>query len=201
MKLLSFAVAGLALAAATAPAPVAAQSYGHGYGGYDPQPAYGHPYGYKAGCRTSCGHPAPRRRHHRPSYNGQADRPGDYRCDAYWDAGRADCNAAWRDQRPWTNNSARRVHHYERGYAYGGGYAGAYASAGASVYAGAYGQPDVVYSGGGSYGGGHGGHGHDHGAYPGRDPRRIAVCCAEYRSYDIHSGYYVAYSGERVFCG
>lgn len=30
------------------------------------------------------------------SWYDQRDRPGDFRCDAYWDRGRDDCDAAWR---------------------------------------------------------------------------------------------------------
>lgn len=129
-------------------------------------------------------------------YNGQRDRPGDYRCDAYWDRGRTDCDARWRDQRaPWQRNSR---------YGYGG-YGYGY---GSNVYYGEYGRPDVVYSGGG-YGGYASGqvyadrYGHDHGQYAvgGRDPQRINWCCAEYRSYDPRTGYYIAYSGRPVFCG
>ena len=33
------------------------------------------------------------------SVSAQRDRPGDYRCDAFWDANRTDCDARWRDQR------------------------------------------------------------------------------------------------------
>ena len=31
-----------------------------------------------------------------PDWWDQRDRPGDFRCDAYWDRGRDDCDAAWR---------------------------------------------------------------------------------------------------------
>ena len=150
------------------------QSYGHdsryGQGGY-----HGRPFDY--------------------SYGGQQDVPGDYRCDAYWDLGRTDCDARWRDQRaPWRRSS---------GYGYGGSNYG-----GSQAYYGEYGRPDVIYSGGG-YGGYASGqvygdrYGHDHSGYAtgGRDPQRINWCCAEYRSYDPRTGYYTAYSGRPVFCG
>jgi hypothetical protein len=110
----------------------------------------------------------------RYGFNGQADRPGDYRCDAYWDAGRTDCGAAWRDQRP-----AHPRRYRASGYGYG-----------PSVYPGAYGRPDLIYPGGGStYG--HGG----------RDSRRMDWCRSAYRSYDPASGYYRTYDGRLVFCG
>ncbi|MDO9609600.1 MAG: hypothetical protein Q7J26_13840 [Brevundimonas sp.] len=51
-------------------------------------------------------------------FKGQADRPGDYRCDAYWDAARTDCGAAWRDQRP---AYARRYRSAGYGYSYSSG--------------------------------------------------------------------------------
>ncbi|WAC60565.1 BA14K family protein [Brevundimonas sp. SL130] len=110
----------------------------------------------------------------RYDFHGQADRPGDYRCDAYWDAGRTDCGAAWRDQRP-----AHPRRYRVSGY-----------GSGPSVYPGAYGRPDLVYPGGGStYG---------HGD---RDVRRMDWCRSAYRSYDPASGYYRTYDGRFVFCG
>ena len=161
------------------------QSYGQNYG----------PGGYGQDCGQSCGDRHDRRHSRRySSYNGQADVPGDYRCDAYWDRGRTDCDARWRDQRsPWRRNTAHRP-------AYGYGHGGSYGYGGA-VYPGPYGRPDVVHSGGG-YDGYRDVYGHDHShAGYGRDPQRVGWCCAEYRSYDPQTGYYVAYSGERVFCG
>jgi hypothetical protein len=137
---------------------------------------------------------------HRPTYgyggrydfNGQADRPGDYRCDRYWDANRTDCGAGWRDQRPYRDrgdyNSGGR-------YAYGHSYSRYGYSQGASVYPGTYGRPDLIYPGGGY------GHGYGQGYGHGRDARRIDWCRAAYRSYDPASGYYRAYSGHLVFCG
>lgn len=124
-------------------------------------------------------------------YNGQADRPGDYRCDAYWDRGRDDCDASWRDQRPFVrqHSSGRGRHGHS-----GGGYVYQPYNQG-TQYWGAYGRPDQVYPGHG-YGGqvGHPGAGW-------RDPSRTAWCAATYRSYDPVSGYYRAYSGRLVFCG
>jgi hypothetical protein len=109
----------------------------------------------------------------RYDFHGQADRPGDYRCDAYWDAGRSDCGAAWRDQRP-AHPRRYRLSGYDQG---------------PSVYPGAYGRPDLVYPGGGAtYG-------------QARDPRRIDWCLGAYRSYDPASGYYRTYDGRLVFCG
>lgn len=155
-------------------------------------------------------------------FNGQADRPGDYRCDAYWDAGRTDCGAAWRDQRPFARQYSSHGRHdayprndyghggygYGQGQAYGhgqghdgyGGYNGygGYRPVGEGVrYYGAYGRPDQVYPGSG-----HGGHvGGQYGAVGYRDTGRSAWCALRYRSYDPASGYYRAYSGRLVFCG
>lgn len=135
-------------------------------------------------------------------YNGQADRPGDYRCDAYWDRARDDCDARWRDQRPAvrTYSSASR-HRQERD----GGYVYQPYNQGTQYY-GAYGRPDQVYPGSGyggqigsqSYGGSYGG-GYAQGAQ--RDPNRTAWCARQYRSYDAVSGFYRAYSGQLIFCG
>jgi hypothetical protein len=127
-------------------------------------------------------------------YNGQADRPGDYRCDAYWDAGRDDCGAAWRDQRPFVRPYSSGRYRSGYGYGYGHGYrpqGHGYGQAPAAAYYGSYGRPDLVYPSSG-YGGGHAG---------GRDSGRAAWCASRYRSYDPGSGYYRAYSGRLVFCG
>ena len=150
-------------------------------------------------------------------WRSQLDRPGDYRCDAFWDANRTDCGARWRDQRHRVSPQARRDyralagyggnhgrygHAYgyghdgrystrRRGYGYGQGHNDGYASAG-TAYHGAYGRPDLVYPGGGHGGSTYGG---------GRDPGRIDWCRANYRSYDARSGYYRAYSGRLIFCG
>lgn len=114
-------------------------------------------------------------------FHGQADRPGDFRCDAYWDRGRDDCDAAWRDQRPFATR--------QRGWGYAPRQGYAHAPA-ASAYHGAYGRPDLVYPAGGRTG--HAG---------ARSPGRIDWCRATYRSYDPHTGYYRAYSGRLVYCG
>lgn len=161
-----------AVATALSTAPAVAQTwrdsptrYDHprdgAYQGRDAYRPYGRNQTYGSGARYD--------------FNGQADRPGDYRCDAYWDAARADCGAAWRDQRP---AYARRYRSAGYGYSY---------SSGPAVYPGAYGRPDFVYPGGGS-------------AY-GRDARRVDWCRSAYRSYDPASGYYRTYNGRLVFCG
>ena len=185
-------VAAVAMAAPLMAAGVAAQAQTYGYSPqyYAPPQAYSQ---YDRPCGSSCGNHRPRYN----SYNGQADRPGDFRCDAYWDRGRTDCDARWRDQRTYRSHQS---YGYSSGYAYGG----------TQVYAGQYGRPDVVYSGGQyGYGGGYPGgayadpYGHDHSGYGvgGRDPQRINWCCAQFRSYDPRTGFYTAYSGHRVFCG
>lgn len=126
-------------------------------------------------------------------YDGQADRPGDYRCDAYWDRGRDDCAASWRDQRPFVRSYGSS--HRGRGYGHAaGGYVYQPYNQGTQYY-GAYGRPDQVYPGSG-YGGRVG-----QSAGYGRDNDRSAWCAATYRSYDPVSGYYRAYSGHLVFCG
>lgn len=135
----------------------------------------------------------------------QYDRPGDYRCDAFWDANRNDCGARWRDQRhrtSWNAGYGRYDQNHSYGYNQGRGHDYNYGSRrrgdhrdygrrndGAAYY-GAYGRPDIVHGSGGGY---HGG-----GA---RDGRRIDWCRATYRSYDPRSGYYRAYSGRLVWCG
>ncbi|MEH6665820.1 MAG: hypothetical protein V7678_13285 [Brevundimonas sp.] len=124
----------------------------------------------------------------------QRDRPGDYRCDAYWDANRTDCHERWRDQRP--RQASRHAYRGHGHHGYGRGHAlrrdyEAYAAAvgGANVWPGAYGRPDLVYPGAG------------YGGATARDPRRIDWCRANFRSYDPGSGYYRAYSGRLVYCG
>jgi len=139
--------------------------------------------------------------HARSGWNvaAQYDRPGDYRCDAFWDANRDDCGAAWRDQRHRTSYGYRNDG-YGRGHGYdtrrrGYGYARGESARGGSTYYGAYGRPDLVYPGGGGSYGGHGSYG------GGRDARRIDWCRATYRSYDPSSGYYRAYSDRLIYCG
>jgi hypothetical protein len=184
--------AGCALAAS---APAAAQSWGYNSG-------HGHHRGVSNWAPSAFG------------WRSQLDRPGDYRCDAYWDANRTDCGARWRDQRARVSSQARRDYralagdrgNYGYGHAYGHGYGGRYSTrrrgygadypgygqgyrqAGTAYY-GAYGRPDLVYPDGrGDYG-------------VGRDPGRVAWCRSTYRSYDPGSGYYRAWSGRLVFCG
>ena len=202
--------AGLAFAAA----PAAAQSWGGTYD--DRYRAYdsGHG-GYRSYDR---GH-NDRGSNAVPSnfdWRSQLDRPGDYRCDAFWDASRTDCGAGWRDQRHRVSSEARRDYRELAGYGHGdaygrdrydrrgyghGGYGGGYSTRGygsahghargSTTWHGAYGRPDHVYPGGGvSYGGYGGGYG-----------SRADWCRANYRSYDPSSGYYRAYSGRLVYCG
>lgn len=117
---------------------------------------------------------------------GQWDRGGDSRCDAYWDGHRADCDAAWRTPRGGHRYADRWRGHGQR---YGQGHGHGWQSP-AVAYPAAYGRPDLVYGGS------------DHGyGQAGRDPRRTDWCRRNYRSYDVHSGYYRAYSGRLVWCG
>lgn len=168
LTMIALAAAGLAAAGLSTP-PAQAQSgyYGHYNRGY------GHDW-------------------RAPTWWSQRDRPGDYRCDAYWNANRTDCHERWRDQRP--------RYAYNRGHGdygrYGYGRRGhydyqRYASAvrGANVWPGAYGRPDLVYPGAG------------HGYANARDPRRVEWCRWNYRSYNPATGYYRAYSGRLVYCG
>lgn len=134
-------------------------------------------------------------------YNGQQDRPGDYRCDAYWDGARDDCDARWRDQRPVRSYSSYGSNHRHRSYGRepdGGGYTYQPYNQGTQYY-GAYGRPDQVYPGSG-YGGQVGAY-YGGGYANGRDPGRSSYCASRYRSYDPNSGYYRAWSGRLVFCG
>ena len=190
--------AGCALAAGSA----SAQSWGHNSG-------RGHHYGGSNRAPSAF------------DWRSQLDRPGDYRCDAFWDASRTDCDARWRDQRHRVSRQARRDYRalagyghndgrYQRAYnghggrystrrrGYGYGYDhdrgyGHGRSEGAAWH-GAYGRPDLVYPGGqGGYG---------HGGYDrGRDPDRVDWCRATYRSYEPDTGYYRAWSGRLIFCG
>jgi hypothetical protein len=194
MKRLLIAAAALVAAVAALPTPaVQAQSYGYG--------AYNSGYGYRAPQRRSWGYYR--------SYGGQADVPGDYRCDAFWDANRNDCGARWRDQRSYGQRwNTGYGHGYSGGgYGYGGGYYGrgrGYGSGGygygyapqGQAYYGAYGRPDLIYPGG-DYGGGYG---YQTSNGP-RNPGRIAYCQSRFRSYDPNSGFYRGYSGRLIFCG
>ena len=214
-------VAAGALVALSAPAAMAQSSYYDGYG-YQTPYGYQDSYGRDRYDRDSSYRYERRYRSDTTRYSSdwsvaaQRDRPGDYRCDAFWDANRSDCDARWRDQRGRSSygygRTDRRDHRryddgygygYGYNYGYGYGYAGPqpyygsehrsyrsrYDSRDTTTYYGAYGRPDVVYGGGGSaYG-------------QGRDPRRIDWCSRTYRSYDPRSGYYRAYSGRLVYCG
>ncbi len=204
--------AGLTLAAG----PAAAQSWGgtfdSGYRSGDGHRAYdsGH------GERAYGGGYSYRRSNAVPSnfdWRSQLDRPGDYRCDQFWDASRDDCGARWRDQRHRASPQARRDYrqlagygsghgHGRYGYSNRRGYGSAYSDGhaqGSTTWHGAYGRPDHVYPGGGvSYGGYSGSHG---GGYDNGYGSRSDWCRANYRSYDPHTGYYRAYSGRLVYCG
>ena len=219
-RLALIAAAGLTLAAG----PAAAQSWGGtydtGYRGGDGYRSYDSEYGQRSygdgyGSRRSNAVPS------NFDWRSQLDRPGDYRCDQFWDANRNDCGARWRDQRHRASPQARRDyrelagygrgdndygHGYNRsGHGYGRGYSrrgygSAYGHAqGSTTYHGAYGRPDHVYPGGGTgYGGYTGDYGGGHGGGYGS---RADWCRATYRSYDPSSGYYRAYSGRLVYCG
>ncbi len=156
--------------------------------------------------------PTPARRH-RPDvyrrghdFNGQADVPGDYPCDAFWDRGRDDCGAAWRDQRPfgsrtdraWSSSGASRYSTRppapDRGYDYDDH--AWFGSPQVIRYYGAYGWPDLIYPAVGSRPRARAG-----ADAHGRGPGRIDWCRATYRSYDPRSGSYRALDGRLVFCG
>ena len=216
-RLAPIALAGLCIAAA---GPAAAQSWDR-YAGYGD-----HGYGESRRQDWRDDRRSGRDWNAVPSafdWRGQLDRPGDFRCDAYWDAGRADCDARWRDQRHRVSPQARRDYrelagysHDRYGYGYGYGYGydryddGYGYSYGRDRYparrrgygsASAYGHS----AGGTTY---HGAYGRpDHvfpgggRSYGGRDSGRIAWCRATYRSYDPGSGYYRAWSGRLVWCG
>ena len=196
------AAAGLSLSAL----PVAAQSWGgtydSGYRSGDSYRSYDSGYGQRSYGDGSVS----RRSNAVPSnldWRSQLDRPGDYRCDQFWDANRNDCGDRWRDQRRQASPQARRDYRelagYGGGYGHGRysnprGYGSAYNyghAQGSTTYHGAYGRPDHVYPGGGtSYGGYNSGYG-----------SRSDWCRANYRSYDPRTGYYRAYSGRLVYCG
>ncbi|MFN3669017.1 MAG: BA14K family protein [Brevundimonas sp.] len=226
VRLALIAAAGLALAAAPASAQSRGGAYDGGYrggdayrshDGYGQQPYYGG-YGDRSYDDRSYGDGYGSRRSNAvPSnfdWRSQLDRPGDYRCDQFWDASRTNCGDRWRDQRHRVSPQARRDYRdlagYSGGYGYGHGRYGhaprrGYGSAydyghaqGSTTWHGAYGRPDHVYPGGGvSYGGYSGGYsgGYGHGG------SRADWCRATYRSYDPRSGYYRAYSGRLIYCG
>ena len=180
-------IAALSLAAAATAGAATAQSP---YQSWSSQGGDGaRSYGYETGRHYSNPYRHDDRRDYRDrSYNGQADQPGDYRCDAFWDANRTDCSAGWRDQRHRSSYGYGYGRGQGRGHGYGYGYGH---DAGGSVYPGAYGRPDLVYPAGrGGYA-----------AAGSRDPARMDWCRRNYRSYDAASGYYRAYSGRLIWCG
>jgi hypothetical protein len=201
------AAAGLTLAAGPAAAQTWGGTYDSGYRSDDGYRAYDSGYGERTygdgyGYRRSNAVPS------NFNWRSQLDRPGDYRCDQFWDANRDDCGARWRDQRHRASPQARRDYRQLAGY--GGrynysprrGYGSAYGyghAQGSTTYHGAYGRPDHVYPGGGvSYGGYSGGYG---GGYNSGYGSRSEWCRANYRSYDPRTGYYRAYSGRMIYCG
>ena len=156
-------------------------------------------------------------------WRSQLDRPGDYRCDAFWDANRNDCGAGWRDQRhrvsPQARSDYRQRAGYRRdGYRYGDGYGGygydRYGYQGYGYdrssrrrgYGSSYGYGPGYDQGGAAY---YGAYGRPDLVYPagGRSygshgySSRADWCRANYRSYDPRSGYYRAYSGRLIYCG
>ena len=102
-RLALIAAAGLSLSAL----PAAAQSWGGTYDGGYGERAYegGHgrqSHGDGYGSRRSNAVPS------NFDWRSQLDRPGDYRCDQFWDANRENCGARWRDQRRQASPQARR---------------------------------------------------------------------------------------------
>lgn len=213
-----------AAAAILAATPAAAQSWqgGYGYeygdsgysGGYDPDHR-----GYGGQRYRSNAVPS------NFDWRSQLDRPGDYRCDRFWDASRDDCGDRWRDQRRRVSTQARSDYRELAGYRTGDGYGYGYGY-GQGGYGYGYGYGGHGYGprrGYGSQAYGYGGHGQGGTTYDGaygrpdvvfpgggyqgghrggaRDGRRIDWCRATYRSYDPGSGYYRAYSGRLVWCG
>ena len=193
-RLALIAAAGLSLCALPAAAQSWSGTYDSGHGDRAYQGGHGrqsHGDGY--GSHRSNAVPS------NFDWRSQLDRPGDYRCDQFWDANRENCEALWRDQRRQASPQARRDYRElagTSGYSHGRyGYSGrrGYGSAqdygharGSTTYHGAYGRPDHVYPGGG-YNSGYG--------------SRADWCRATYRSYDPRTGYYRAYSGHLVYCG
>lgn len=203
--------AGLALAAA----PAAAQSWS---GTYDADYSYGRRSDWNAVPSTF-------------DWRSQLDRPGDYRCDAFWDANRTDCGERWRDQRHRVSPQARRDyrelagygrdgygygHGYDRyahhRYGYGGygydrhGYAGGYGRY-SSTRGRGYGPAYGYSQGGTAY---YGAYGRPDLVYPGGGRShdsyashggRAEWCRANYRSYNPYTGYYRAWSGRLIYCG
>ncbi len=211
-RLALIAAAGLSLSAL----PAAAQSWGGTYDSGYGERAYDGGHGRQS---YGDGYRAPRSNAVPSNFDwrSQLDRPGDFRCDQFWDANRENCGARWRDQRRQASPQARRDYRELAGYGSYGyghgryGYAGrrGYGAAqdyghaqGSTTYHGAYGRPDHVYPGGGTSYGGYGtGYGSGYGGYDSGYGSRADWCRATYRSYDPRTGYYRAYSGRLVYCG
>jgi hypothetical protein len=214
MRRLTFILAaGLTLAAAPAAAQTWGGTYDQRYQTYDSGHGGFRSYDRRHDYRGSNAVPSAF------DWRSQLDRPGDYRCDAFWDANRSDCGDRWRDQRHRVSPQARRDYRGLAGYSHGSGqrrydsygygyghsgyersystrgYGGAWDHArGSTTWHGAYGRPDHVYpSGGVSYGG--------YTGYNSGYSSRSDWCRANYRSYDPRTGYYRAYSGRLVYCG
>lgn len=170
----------LAAGAVLCAAPAAAQSWSGAHDGYRPHASNAVPSNF--------------------DWRSQLDRPGDYRCDQFWDANRNDCGDPRRDQRRRVSPQARSDYHALAGYGRGQGwshnrrgYGSGYGHAeGSTTYHGAYGRPDHVYPGSGTSYGGYSG------SYGGG---RADWCRATYRSYDPATGYYRGYSGQLIYCG
>lgn len=223
VRLALIAAAGLTLAAV--PAAVAAQgwdgTYGGGYRGGEGYRAYDSGYGqpYRQG-----GYSYPRSNAVPSSFDwrSQLDRPGDYRCDQFWDASRTDCGDRWRDQRHRVSREARRDYRqlaghggygsyggYGYGYNYGYNYGydhGRYGYSSRRGYGSAYSYGHA--QGSTTYHGAYGrpdhvypGGGVSYGGYSSGYGSRSDWCRANYRSYDPRTGYYRAYSGRLVYCG
>ncbi len=198
------AAVGLALTSA----PAAAQSW---RGTHDTGYSYRHRSDWNAAPSTF-------------DWRSQLDRPGDYRCDAFWDASRIDCGAGWRDQRRRVSPQARSDYRDLAGYGRDGyGHSYDRYGEGRYGYSGGYGRSG--YPGPRGHGYGQGGYGHgDYGqggaAYYGAYGRpdlvypaggrsygsgaygsRADWCRANYRSYDPYTGYYRGYSGRLIYCG
>lgn len=86
----------LVITAALAATPAVAQSWGNLHDGYS--------------VRRSNAVPS------NLDWRRQLDRPGDYRCDKFWDADRSDCGAGWRDQRDRVSPQCRQDYRAVAGY-------------------------------------------------------------------------------------
>lgn len=221
-------IAVTALAAALA-APAVAQTWGRYDGGYSYDTGRYDGGRYDGGYRSGRDYGGGRDWNAVPStfdWRSQLDRPGDYRCDPFWDADRTDCGAGWRDQRHRVSAQARRDYRELAGYRSGDGYGyGGYGYNPGTYGYGGYGYGSRRRGYGSSYGYGYGdshapvgtsyegaygrpdvvfpggGRAYGGGYAGGRDPRRVDWCRYNYRSYDPASGYYRAYSGRLIWCG